>query len=85
MVIERTWVLTVSLFGLILEDPSSPPADSVFLVNIFYYAYLTINLDPPLQNCIGQQSCSVTVAPEVFGGDPCPGNMKKLSIEAVCS
>ncbi|KAA3477195.1 beta-galactosidase-like [Gossypium australe] len=25
------------------------------------------------KNCIGKQSCSVTVAPEVFGGDPCPG------------
>ncbi|KAL7258171.1 hypothetical protein ACSBR1_004316 [Camellia fascicularis] len=37
------------------------------------------------RNCIGQQSCSVSVAPEVFGGDPCPDNMKKLSVEAVCS
>lgn len=38
-----------------------------------------------LQNCIGKQSCSVAVAPEVFGGDPCPGSTKKLSVEAVCS
>ncbi|XP_010262131.1 PREDICTED: beta-galactosidase isoform X1 [Nelumbo nucifera] len=38
-----------------------------------------------LQNCIGQQTCSVTVAPEVFGGDPCPSTMKKLSVEAICS
>ncbi|KAJ4953530.1 hypothetical protein NE237_030362 [Protea cynaroides] len=38
------------------------------------------------KRCIGQQMCSVTVAPEVFGGDPCPSiNMKKLSVEAVCS
>ncbi|XP_022749933.1 beta-galactosidase-like isoform X1 [Durio zibethinus] len=37
------------------------------------------------QNCIGKQSCSVTVAPEVFGGDPCPDSMKKLSVEAACS
>ncbi|OMO67301.1 hypothetical protein CCACVL1_20626 [Corchorus capsularis] len=37
------------------------------------------------KNCIGQQSCSVTVAPEVFGGDPCPETMKKLSVEAACS
>lgn len=58
----------------------------LLILNISYYVYLTlINLDPPLQNCIGQQSCSVTVAPEVFGGDPCPGNMKKLSVEAICS
>ncbi|CAK9144124.1 unnamed protein product [Ilex paraguariensis] len=37
------------------------------------------------RNCIGKQSCSVTVAPEVFGGDPCPDSVKKLSVEAVCS
>ncbi|XP_010262132.1 PREDICTED: beta-galactosidase isoform X2 [Nelumbo nucifera] len=37
------------------------------------------------RNCIGQQTCSVTVAPEVFGGDPCPSTMKKLSVEAICS
>ncbi|KAA8541690.1 hypothetical protein F0562_022842 [Nyssa sinensis] len=35
--------------------------------------------------CIGQQSCTVTVAPEMFGGDPCPSVMKKLSVEAICS
>ncbi|KAI3832427.1 hypothetical protein MKX03_020661 [Papaver bracteatum] len=35
--------------------------------------------------CIGQQSCSVSVAPEVFGGDPCPNTLKKLSVEAICS
>ncbi|XP_059431851.1 beta-galactosidase-like isoform X2 [Corylus avellana] len=28
--------------------------------------------DAAEKNCIGQESCSVTVAPEVFGGDPCP-------------
>lgn len=37
------------------------------------------------KKCIGQQSCSVTVEPEVFGGDPCPNIMKKLSVEAICS
>jgi len=37
------------------------------------------------KNCIGQQSCSVSVAPEVFGGDPCPDTAKKLSVEAVCN
>lgn len=41
--------------------------------------------DVPQQNCIGQQSCSVIVAPQFFGGDPCPGVAKKLSLEAVCS
>ncbi|CAN4100109.1 unnamed protein product [Withania somnifera] len=35
--------------------------------------------------CIGQESCSVSVTPEFFGGDPCPGVMKKLSVEALCS
>ncbi|KAL6984660.1 hypothetical protein U1Q18_018039 [Sarracenia purpurea var. burkii] len=37
------------------------------------------------RNCIGQQSCSVNVVPEVFGGDPCPDSAKKLSVEAVCN
>ncbi|CAM8906670.1 unnamed protein product [Rhodiola kirilowii] len=36
------------------------------------------------RNCVGQNFCSVTVAPENFGGDPCPSVMKKLSVEAVC-
>ncbi|MBA0599232.1 hypothetical protein Gorai_005463, partial [Gossypium raimondii] len=31
--------------------------------------------------CVGQNFCSVTVAPEMFGGDPCPNVMKKLSVE----
>lgn len=35
--------------------------------------------------CVGQNSCSVTVAPEMFGGDPCPSVMKKLSVEAICT
>ncbi|PIA43034.1 hypothetical protein AQUCO_02000465v1 [Aquilegia coerulea] len=38
-----------------------------------------------LQSCIGQNYCAVTVAPEVYGGDPCPSVMKKLSVEAICS
>ncbi|KAM7259914.1 hypothetical protein ACFE04_015655 [Oxalis oulophora] len=37
------------------------------------------------KNCVGRQSCSVTVAPEVFGGDPCPNSVKKLSVEAFCN
>ncbi|XP_010242207.1 PREDICTED: beta-galactosidase [Nelumbo nucifera] len=37
------------------------------------------------KNCIGKQMCAVSVAPEVFGGDPCPNIMKKLSVEAICS
>ncbi|OIT39414.1 PREDICTED: beta-galactosidase-like [Nicotiana attenuata] len=36
------------------------------------------------KNCIGRQSCSVNVVPEVFGGDPCPNTSKKLSVEAIC-
>lgn len=38
-----------------------------------------------LQYCVGQQSCTVAVTPEIFGGDPCPSVMKKLSVEVVCS
>lgn len=37
-----------------------------------------------LQNCIGNQNCSVAVSPNVFGGDPCPDTPKKLSVEAAC-
>ncbi|KAK9102549.1 hypothetical protein Sjap_019803 [Stephania japonica] len=37
------------------------------------------------KRCIGQQACSITIAPEVFGGDPCPEILKKLSVEAICS
>lgn len=45
-----------------------------------FFSYIIIE-----ENCVGKQSCSVTVAPEVFGGDPCPDSAKKLSVEAVCS
>ncbi|XP_022949187.1 beta-galactosidase 1-like [Cucurbita moschata] len=37
------------------------------------------------RTCVGQNFCAVTVAPEMFGGDPCPNVMKKLSVEVVCS
>ncbi|CAI8586580.1 unnamed protein product [Vicia faba] len=37
------------------------------------------------KNCVGQNSCKVTVSPENFGGDPCPNVLKKLSVEAICT
>ncbi|GJM94090.1 hypothetical protein PR202_ga10704 [Eleusine coracana subsp. coracana] len=37
------------------------------------------------KNCIGQERCGVSVVPDVFGGDPCPGKMKRAVVEAVCS
>ncbi|XP_074294925.1 beta-galactosidase-like [Silene latifolia] len=37
------------------------------------------------KNCVGQAGCAITVEPELFGGDPCPNVMKKLSVEAICS
>ncbi|XP_048139461.1 beta-galactosidase 1-like isoform X2 [Rhodamnia argentea] len=37
------------------------------------------------KTCVGQNSCTVPVTPEIFGGDPCPSVMKKLSVEAICS
>ncbi|OAY79038.1 Beta-galactosidase 2 [Ananas comosus] len=40
--------------------------------------------DPFEKKCIGQQRCSISVVPEVFGGDPCPGTMKRLAVEAIC-
>ncbi|XP_010939579.1 beta-galactosidase 2 [Elaeis guineensis] len=36
------------------------------------------------KNCVGQEKCSVTIVPEVFGGDPCPGTMKRIAVEALC-
>ncbi|KAE8674146.1 hypothetical protein F3Y22_tig00111769pilonHSYRG00476 [Hibiscus syriacus] len=33
--------------------------------------------------CVGQNFCTVTVAPEMFGGDPCPSVMKKPSVEKI--
>lgn len=49
------------------------------------YLFLIRLIFLSLQSCIGMNSCSVTVAPEIFGGDPCPSVMKKLSVEAICS
>ncbi|KAI4330678.1 hypothetical protein MLD38_028940 [Melastoma candidum] len=37
------------------------------------------------KTCVGQNSCTVPVTPEIFGGDPCPSVMKKLSVEVICS
>ncbi|KAJ3671146.1 hypothetical protein LUZ60_008572 [Juncus effusus] len=37
------------------------------------------------KNCVGQQFCSVNVSPKVFGGDPCPGTMKSVAVEATCA
>ena len=60
-----------------LLDPSI-----LFLIKISHYS---ANMMSSLQKCVGKQSCSVTVAAEVFGGDPCPDSSKKLSVEAVCT
>ncbi|XP_044484003.1 beta-galactosidase 1-like [Mangifera indica] len=35
--------------------------------------------------CVGQNMCTVTVDPEIFGVDPCPDVRKQLAVEAVCS
>ncbi|KAM7259223.1 hypothetical protein ACFE04_014964 [Oxalis oulophora] len=37
------------------------------------------------KKCVGKQFCLVTVASEVFGGDPCPNTVKKLAVEALCN
>ncbi|KAJ6352178.1 hypothetical protein OIU76_001401 [Salix suchowensis] len=37
------------------------------------------------KNCIGRESCMVTISNSNFGADPCPSVLKKLSVEAVCS
>jgi len=35
--------------------------------------------------CLGQRECFMDVSSETFGGDPCPGTMKSLAVEATCS
>ncbi|XP_073140309.1 beta-galactosidase-like isoform X2 [Henckelia pumila] len=37
------------------------------------------------QYCVGLQTCSVPIALEIFGEDPCPDVMKKLFVEAICT
>ncbi|XP_062021758.1 beta-galactosidase 3-like isoform X3 [Rosa rugosa] len=37
------------------------------------------------KRCVGKQKCSVTVSNANFGMDPCPGTVKKLSVEAICA
>ncbi|ONM40727.1 Beta-galactosidase 1 [Zea mays] len=36
------------------------------------------------KSCIGQERCGVSVVPDAFGGDPCPGTMKRAVVEAIC-
>ncbi|GER46934.1 beta-galactosidase [Striga asiatica] len=35
--------------------------------------------------CVNQESCTVPITPEIFGGDPCANVMKKVSVEAICN
>ncbi len=35
--------------------------------------------------CLGKNVCSIDVTNDIFGGDPCPGNPKTLSVVAHCS
>ena len=35
--------------------------------------------------CVGQHACSVTASNMAFGGDPCPGTSKSLTVVALCS
>ncbi|KAK1363522.1 Beta-galactosidase [Heracleum sosnowskyi] len=35
--------------------------------------------------CIGRQRCAVPISDTVFGQDPCPNVLKKLSVEAICA
>ncbi|XP_031489155.1 beta-galactosidase-like [Nymphaea colorata] len=37
------------------------------------------------KRCVGQEWCSVVISQDVFRGDPCPGVMKRVAVEAVCS
>ncbi|GER34103.1 beta-galactosidase [Striga asiatica] len=37
------------------------------------------------QACVGRQSCSIIISNNAFGGDPCRGIVKTLSVEMKCS
>ncbi|CAJ1939116.1 unnamed protein product [Sphenostylis stenocarpa] len=37
------------------------------------------------KECQGKKSCSIKISHTVFGGDPCPGVEKTLSVEARCT
>ncbi len=37
------------------------------------------------QACVGKQSCTIVASNAVFGGDPCNGSVKWLSVQAYCS
>eukprot|EP01018_Ginkgo_biloba_P020961 Gb_12091 [translate_table: standard] len=36
------------------------------------------------KRCVGLQKCSVGISGKAFGGDPCPGILKHVAVEAVC-
>ena len=36
------------------------------------------------QACLGRRKCAIPVRPAKFGGDPCPGIEKSLSVVAIC-
>eukprot|EP00250_Pteridium_aquilinum_P020890 c24980_g1_i1 orf=215-2560(+) len=37
------------------------------------------------RRCLGQAKCSVVVSSPMFGGNPCPDQIKRLAVEAQCS
>ncbi|XP_059459561.1 beta-galactosidase 5-like [Corylus avellana] len=43
------------------------------------------SLEVAEKNCIGRESCLVTISNTNFGMDPCPNMLKRLSVEATCS
>ncbi|CAA0838630.1 Beta-galactosidase 9 [Striga hermonthica] len=43
------------------------------------------SLEVVYQACVGRQSCSIIISNNAFGGDPCRGIVKTLSVEMKCS
>lgn len=37
------------------------------------------------KKCVGQEKCTLAVSNSDFGEDPCPNELKRLSVEALCS
>lgn len=62
--------ISVAFFYLMLPDFGCRPS------------WHTFNI---LQECQGKKSCSIKILDTVFGGDPCPGVEKTLSVEARCT
>ncbi|KAL0380498.1 UNVERIFIED_CONTAM: Beta-galactosidase [Sesamum angustifolium] len=78
--VPRSWLRPTGNLLVVFEEWGGNPYGISLGLLVSNFRYRLV-----LQYCVGQESCTVPVTPEIFGGDPCPSVMKKLSVEAVCS